>query len=134
MEPWDWAFYAEQVKKEKRSLSEDQLRPYLELERVLADGVFRAANELYGLTFAERHDLVGYHPDVRVFEVFDEDGTGIGLFLGDFWTRESKRGGAWMNNLVDQSTLLDEPRRRGQQPQHPEAAGGGADAADRGTT
>ena len=109
LEPWDWAFYAERVKKEKRSLSEDQLRPYLELERVLADGVFRAANHLYGLTFAERHDLVGYHPDVRVFEVFDEDGTGIGLFLGDFWTRESKRGGAWMNNLVDQSTLLGEP-------------------------
>lgn len=109
LEPWDWAFYAEKVKKEKRSLSEDQLRPYLELERVLADGVFRAANHLYGLTFAERHDLVGYHPDVRVFEVFDEDGTGIGLFLGDFWTRESKRGGAWMNNLVDQSTLLGEP-------------------------
>ncbi|WP_028048100.1 M3 family metallopeptidase [Cellulomonas sp. URHD0024] len=108
LEPWDWAFYAEQVKKAKRSLSEDQVRPYLELERVLADGVFRAANELYGLTFAERHDLVGYHPDVRVFEVFDDDGTGIGLFLGDFWTRESKRGGAWMNNLVDQSTLLDE--------------------------
>ena len=109
LEPWDWAFYAERVKKEKRSLSEDQLRPYLELERVLADGVFRAANHLYGLTFAERHDLLGYHPDVRVFEVFDEDGTGIGLFLGDFWTRESKRGGAWMNNLVDQSTLLGEP-------------------------
>ncbi|WP_034623454.1 M3 family metallopeptidase [Cellulomonas sp. URHE0023] len=109
LEPWDWAFYAERVKKEKRSLSEDQLRPYLELERVLADGVFRAANHLYGVTFAERHDLVGYHPDVRVFEVFDEDGTGTGLFLGDFWTRESKRGGAWMNNLVDQSALLGEP-------------------------
>ena len=109
LEPWDWAFYAEKVKKERRSLGDDQLRPYLELERVLNDGVFRAANELYGITFAERHDLVGYHPDVRVYEVFDHDGTGLGLFLGDFWTRESKRGGAWMNNLVDQSTLLDEP-------------------------
>lgn len=109
LEPWDWAYYAEKVKKERRSLSEDQLRPYLELERVLADGVFRAANELYGVTFAERHDLVGYHPDSRVFEVFDHDDTGLGLFVGDFWTRESKRGGAWMNNLVDQSTLLDEP-------------------------
>jgi peptidyl-dipeptidase Dcp len=108
LEPWDWSFYAEKVKKERRSLSEEQLRPYLELERVLADGVFRAANELYGLTFAERHDLVGYHPDSRVFEVFDHDGSGLGLFVGDFWTRESKRGGAWMNNLVDQSTLLDE--------------------------
>lgn len=109
LEPWDWAFYAEQVRKERRSLDDAVLRPYLELERVLADGVFRAANALYGLTFAERHDLVGYHPDVRVFEVFDRDGSGLGLFLGDFWTRESKRGGAWMNNLVDQSTLLDEP-------------------------
>jgi peptidyl-dipeptidase Dcp len=109
LEPWDWSFYAEQVKKERRSLDDSLLRPYLELERVLADGVFRAANELYGLTFAERHDLVGYHPDVRVFEVFDADGSGLGLFLGDYWTRESKRGGAWMNNLVDQSTLFGEP-------------------------
>ncbi|WP_456824374.1 M3 family metallopeptidase [Cellulomonas sp. P5_E12] len=108
LEPWDWSFYAEQVKKERRSLDDALLRPYLELERVLADGVFRAATALYGITFAERHDLVGYHPDVRVFEVFDEDGAGLGLFLGDWWTRESKRGGAWMNNLVDQSTLLDE--------------------------
>lgn len=108
LQPWDWQFYAEQVKKERRSLDDSILRPYLELERVLADGVFRAATELYGLTFAERHDLVGYHPDVRVFEVFDADGSGLGLFLGDYWTRESKRGGAWMNNLVDQSTLLDE--------------------------
>ncbi|WP_421733482.1 M3 family metallopeptidase [Cellulomonas sp.] len=108
LEPWDWQFYAEQVKKERRSLDDSILRPYLELERVLADGVFRAATELYGLTFAERHDLVGYHPDVRVFEVFDADGSGLGLFLGDYWTRESKRGGAWMNTLVDQSTLLDE--------------------------
>lgn len=109
LEPWDWAYYAEQVRQEQRALDESRLRPYLDLERVLADGVFRAATALYGLTFAERHDLVGYHPDVRVFEVFDADGTGLGLFLGDFWTRASKRGGAWMNNLVDQSTLLDEP-------------------------
>ena len=108
LEPWDWQLYAEQVKKERRSLDDSLLRPYLELERVLADGVFRAATELYGLTFAERHDLVGYHPDVRVFEVFDADGSGLGLFLADYWTRESKRGGAWMNNLVDQSTLFDE--------------------------
>jgi peptidyl-dipeptidase Dcp len=108
LEPWDWQFYAEQVKKERRALDDAVLRPYLELDRVLADGVFRAANALYGVTFAERHDLVGYHPDVRVFEVFDADGSGLGLFLADYWTRESKRGGAWMNNLVDQSTLLDE--------------------------
>lgn len=109
LEPWDWAYYAEQVRQERRALDDTRLRPYLELERVLADGVFRAANALYGLTFAERHDLTGYHPDVRVFEVFDADGSGLGLFLGDFWTRGSKRGGAWMNNLVDQSTLLGHP-------------------------
>ncbi|NKY41682.1 M3 family metallopeptidase, partial [Cellulomonas septica] len=109
LEPWDWAYYAEQVRQERRALDDARLRPYLELERVLADGVFRAATALYGLTFAERHDLTGYHPDVRVFEVFDADGSGLGLFLGDFWTRGSKRGGAWMNNLVDQSTLLDHP-------------------------
>ncbi|MBF0689299.1 MAG: M3 family metallopeptidase [Cellulomonas sp.] len=108
LEPWDWAYYAGRVRQERRALDEAELRPYLELERVLADGVFRAANALYGLTFAERHDLVGYHPDVRVFEVFDADGTGLGLFLGDWWTRPAKRGGAWMNSLVDQSTLLGE--------------------------
>lgn len=108
LQPWDWAYYAEQVRKERRSLDDSSLRPYLELDRVLRDGVFRAAGELYGLTFTERPDLVGYHPDVRVFEVADADGSGLGLFLGDFWTRDSKRGGAWMNNLVDQSTLLGE--------------------------
>jgi peptidyl-dipeptidase Dcp len=108
LEPWDWAYYAERVRGERRSLDDALLRPYLELDRVLDGGVFHAANLLYGLTFAERHDLVGYHPDVRVFEVFDADGKGLGLFLGDYWTRESKRGGAWMNNLVDQSTLLGE--------------------------
>lgn len=108
LEAWDWAFYAEQVRKERRSLDDSSLRPYLELDRVLREGVFRAAGELYGLTFTERADLVGYHPDVRVFEVTDADGSGLGLFLGDFWTRDSKRGGAWMNNLVDQSTLLGE--------------------------
>ncbi|GEA82948.1 peptidase M3 [Cellulomonas sp. A375-1] len=109
LEAWDWAYYAERVRSQARSLDETALRPYLELDRVLHEGVFRAATALYGLTFAERTDLVGYHPDVRVFEVFDTDGSGLGLFLADYWTRESKRGGAWMNNLVDQSTLLDEP-------------------------
>ncbi|MCC2317165.1 M3 family metallopeptidase [Cellulomonas chengniuliangii] len=108
LEAWDWAYYAEQVRKERRSLDDSLLRPYLELERVLHDGVFRAATALYGIRFTERTDLVGYHPDVRVFEVHEEDGTPLGLFLGDFWTRESKRGGAWMNNLVDQSSLLGE--------------------------
>jgi peptidyl-dipeptidase Dcp len=108
LEAWDWAYYAEQVRKERRSLDDSLLRPYLELDRVLREGVFRAAGELYGLSFAERTDLAGYHPDARVFEVSDADGTGLGLFVGDFWTRDSKRGGAWMNNLVDQSTLLGE--------------------------
>jgi len=109
LEPWDWAFYAERVRHERRSIDDAALRPYLELDRVLTEGVFRAATELYGLTFAERHDLTVYHPDARVFEVFDADGSGLGLFVFDGWTRDSKRGGAWMNNLVDQSWLLDEP-------------------------
>ncbi|MCU1433101.1 MAG: peptidase [Actinotalea sp.] len=105
---WDWPFYAERVRQERYALDDALLRPYLALERVVHDGVFLAANRLYGITFAERTDLVGYHPEVRVFEVFDEDGTQRGLFLADWFTRESKRGGAWMNNLVDQSHLLGE--------------------------
>ncbi|SDD28190.1 peptidyl-dipeptidase Dcp [Sanguibacter gelidistatuariae] len=108
LEAWDWAYYAERVRKDRYSLDDALLRPYLELEKVVQDGVFKAATELYGVTFTERTDLVGYHPDVRVFEVHDGDGTGLGLFLADYYTRESKRGGAWMNNLVDQSFLLDE--------------------------
>ncbi|WNB86835.1 M3 family metallopeptidase [Cellulomonas sp. ATA003] len=109
LEAWDWSFYAERVRKDRYALDDALLRPYLELDRVLQDGVFRAAGALYGLTFTERADLVGYHPDVRVWEVADERGTEpIGLFLGDFYTRASKRGGAWMNNLVDQSALLGE--------------------------
>ena len=109
LEAWDWAFYAERVRKERFALDDALLRPYLELDRVLHDGVFRAAGRLYGLRFAERTDLVGYHPDVRVWEVADErSAEPIGLFLGDFHTRASKRGGAWMNNLVDQAALLGE--------------------------
>lgn len=108
LEAWDWAYYAERVRKQRYSLDDALLRPYLELEKVVQDGVFKAATELYGITFAERTDLVGYHPDVRVFEVFDTDGSGMGLFLADYYTRESKRGGAWMNNLVDQSYLTGE--------------------------
>lgn len=108
LQPWDWLYYAEQVRRRRRSLDESALRPYLELERVLVDGVFAAAHRLYGLTFVERTELVGYHPDVRVFEVSDGEGTGLGLLLVDLWTRESKRGGAWMNTLVDQSGLLGE--------------------------
>jgi peptidyl-dipeptidase Dcp len=104
--PWDWSYYAERVRRERHHLDDAQLRPYLELERVLREGVFRAAGDLYGFTFRERPDLTGYHPDVRVFEVVTEDGDGRGLFLADVYTRESKRGGAWMDSLEDQSALL----------------------------
>jgi peptidyl-dipeptidase Dcp len=106
LEAWDWAFYSAKVRREKYEVDEQALRPYFELDRVLRDGVFFAATSLYGITFHERGDLAGYHPDVRVWEVRDKDGNGLGLFLGDYYTRESKRGGAWMNSLVDQSDLL----------------------------
>ena len=108
LEAWDWPFYAERVRQERYALDDAVLRPYLSLERVVRDGVFFAANQLYGITFSERPDLVGYHPDVTVFEVKDADGGPLGLFLADWFTREAKRGGAWMNNLVDQSHLLGE--------------------------
>ncbi|MDN3904403.1 M3 family metallopeptidase [Arthrobacter sp. YD2] len=109
LEAWDWAYYSGQVRKEKFDVDLAALRPYFELERVLQDGVFYAANRLYGLSFTERTDLPGYHPDVRVWEVKNADGTGLGLFLGDYYTRDTKNGGAWMNSLVHQSRLLDEP-------------------------
>jgi peptidyl-dipeptidase Dcp len=103
---WDWQYYSEQVRRAEYDLDAAALRPYLELERVLHDGVFFAAGKVYGLTFTPRPDLPAYHPDARVFEVFNEDGSGLGLFVADFYARESKRGGAWMNELVDQSALL----------------------------
>lgn len=106
LEAWDWAFYSAKVRREEYAVDEQALRPYFELDRVLRDGVFFAATSLFGITFHERADLAGYHPDVRVWEVRNPDGTGLGLFLGDYYTRESKRGGAWMNSLVDQSELL----------------------------
>ncbi|WP_354642624.1 M3 family metallopeptidase [Kitasatospora camelliae] len=102
----DWAFYSEQVRKTAYDLDTSALRPYFELERVLHDGVFHAAGLAYGLSFAERPELTAYHPDARVFEVFEEDGSPLGLFVADFHARESKRGGAWMNELVSQSALL----------------------------
>ncbi|WP_091604407.1 M3 family metallopeptidase [Arthrobacter koreensis] len=105
-QPWDWAYYSEQVRREEYAVDLEALRPWFELERVLHDGVFFAANRLYGITFTERPDLSGYHPDVRVWEVRNEDGTGLGLFLGDYFTRDTKSGGAWMNELVSQSRLL----------------------------
>jgi peptidyl-dipeptidase Dcp len=103
--PWDRAYYAERVRRERFAVDAAALRPYLELERVLHDGVFRAAERLYGLRFAERHDLPTHHPDVRVFDVADEDGP-LGLFVADLYARDSKRGGAWMNSFVTQSHLL----------------------------
>ncbi|BBB01253.1 putative peptidase [Actinacidiphila reveromycinica] len=107
IEAWDWAYWSEKVRRERHSVDQAALRPYLELEAVLRDGVFHAAHEVYGITVTERPDLVGYHPDVRVFEVFDADGSGLGLFLADFFARPTKRGGAWMNALVAQCGLLD---------------------------
>ena len=101
----DWAFLAEQVRTEQHDLDLGELRPYLELDRVLVDGVFHAADLLYGLRFTARGDLVGYHPDTRVYEVFEEDGMAVGLYLFDPYTRDSKRGGAWMSSLVAQSEL-----------------------------
>ena len=103
---WDWQYYAEQVRIAEYNVDRAAMRPYFELERVLKDGVFFAAGKLYGLTFTERDDLVSYHPEARVFEVRDEDGNPVGLYIGDFYTRDSKRGGAWMNSLVDQNRLL----------------------------
>ncbi|SDP40986.1 peptidyl-dipeptidase Dcp [Arthrobacter sp. ok909] len=107
LEAWDWAYYSAEVKRERYAVDEQALRPYFELDRVLNDGVFFAANALYGITFHERADLAGYHPDVRVWEVKNSDGTDLGLFLGDYYTRDTKRGGAWMNSLVEQSGLLN---------------------------
>jgi len=108
IESWDWGYYTEQVRLEKYNIDTTKMRPYFELERVLHDGVFFAATKLFGITFKERPDLVTYHPEARAFEVNNEDGTKVGLFIGDFYTRDSKRGGAWMNNLVDQNFLFDQ--------------------------
>ena len=104
--PWDWQYYAEQVRKAQYALDESQLKPYFELDNVLKNGVFFAANKLYGLTFKERHDIPVYQPDVRVFEVFDADGRSMALFYTDYFKRDNKGGGAWMSAFVDQSGLL----------------------------
>lgn len=108
-EAWDWSFYAEQVRREKYDLDEAQLKPYFALDSVLNEGVFWTANQLFGIKFVERFDFPVYHPDVRVWEIFDHDGVGLALFYGDFFARESKSGGAWMGNFVEQS-LLNETR------------------------
>ena len=97
---------AEQVRKARYDFDQAQVAPYFELDHVLQDGVFYAAHELYGLTFKERHDLPVYQPDVRVFEVFDADGKPLALFIADYFARDNKQGGAWMNAYVSQSRLL----------------------------
>ena len=106
VQPSDWDFYAEQVRKAKYDLDEEQVKPYFELDNVLQNGVFYAANQLYGLTFKERKDLPVYAPGVRVFEVFNADGSSLALFYSDYFKRDNKQGGAWMNSLVGQSKLL----------------------------
>lgn len=106
LESWDWDFYTERVRADKYSVDTAALKPYFELEKTLWNGVFFAANKLYGITFKERPDIVTYHPEARAFEVNNEDGSKVGLFIADFYTRDSKRGGAWMNSLVDQNFLF----------------------------
>jgi len=106
LQPWDWDFYAQQVRKAKYDLDEDQIKPYFELNNVLENGVFYAANQLYGISFKERHDVPVYHPDVRVFDVFDSDGKQIALWYCDYFKRDNKNGGAWMDVFVNQSKLL----------------------------
>ncbi|MEI6295670.1 MAG: M3 family metallopeptidase [Actinomycetes bacterium] len=106
LQSWDWDLYSELVRAEKYQVDTAALKPYFELEKTLWDGVFFAATKLFGVTFKERPDIVTYHPEARAFEVNNEDGSKLGLFIGDFYTRDSKRGGAWMNNLVDQNFLF----------------------------
>jgi peptidyl-dipeptidase Dcp len=106
LEPWDWDFYAEQVRKAKYDLDESQIKPYFEIDNVLESGVFYAAHLLYGLSFTERKNIPVWQPDVRVFEVQDANGTPLALFYCDYFKRDNKNGGAWMSSFVDQSRLL----------------------------
>ena len=106
LEPWDWNYYAEQVRKAKYNMDEAEIKPFFELNSVLENGMFYAATQLYGITFKERKDIPVYHPDVRVFEVFEADGRPLSLFYTDNFKRDNKRGGAWMSTFVDQSGLL----------------------------
>ena len=106
LEPWDWDFYSEQVRKAKYDLDESEIKPYFEIATVLEKGVFFAAKQMYGITFKERNDLPVYHPDVKVYEVFDNDGSSIAIYYLDFYTRDNKSGGAWMNTFVNQTHYL----------------------------
>ncbi len=107
LQPWDWDFYAEQVRKAKYDLDESQVKPYFVMDSVLENGVFFAAHKLYGISFKERKDIPVYHADVRVFDVLDADGSPMALFYADMYKRDNKQGGAWMSNMVEQSKLLD---------------------------
>jgi len=106
LKPWDWEHYAEAVRKARYDLDDAELKPYFELGSVLENGIFYAANQLYGITFKERKDIPVYQPEVRVFEVFDKDGSTLGLMYFDYFKRDNKQGGAWMDNFVDQSKVL----------------------------
>jgi peptidyl-dipeptidase Dcp len=106
VQPWDWSYYTEKVRSERYAFDESQLKPYLEMHNVLENGVFYAANQLYGLTFKKRTDLPVYNPDVMVYEVFDKDGKHLAMFMADYYARDNKRGGAWMNEYVSQSGLF----------------------------
>lgn len=106
LQPWDWAFYTEKVRQRRYDFDEAQLKPYLEMKNVLENGVFHAANRLYGIRFKERTDLPKYRPDILVYDVFDKDGRQLAIFIEDPYARPSKRGGAWMNSYVSQSKLL----------------------------
>ncbi len=105
VQPWDWNFYSEQVRKAKYDLDENQIKPYFEVNTVLEKGVFFAAEKFYGITFKKRNDLPVYHPDVVTYEVFDRDGKSLAIYYLDFYTRDNKNGGAWMSNFVEQSHL-----------------------------
>ncbi len=104
--PWDWQYYAEKVRKDQYDFDGDQVKPYFEINNVLKNGLFYAANRMYGITFKERNDLPVYHPDVKVYDVSNEDGSFLGLYYADWFTRDNKAGGAWMSNFVDQSGLM----------------------------
>ena len=106
LQPWDWDYYSEQLRKVKYDFDVAQVKPYFELNRVVQDGLFHVAHQLYGLSFQERHDLPAYQSDTRVFEVFDADGSPLALFLADYYARDNKQGGAWMNTFVAQSKLF----------------------------
>jgi peptidyl-dipeptidase Dcp len=108
LQPWDWDFYAEQVRKAKYDLDDSEVKPYFELNNVLENGVFYAANQLYGISFKERKDIPVYQSDMRVFEVTDSDGKPLALFYCDYFKRDNKNGGAWMSTFVDPSKLLGE--------------------------